>query len=231
MCHSHKLKCNRILGCCQCQGHDPCTPSITEWEKRAKDVFNCVADGSIAHNDMAKYQIYLQASIFTNRKPILGRSDTQDIMTRIKDGDHEVDSDVDDYTDPFYVPQILLDLCNSSSCYKVEWMNCGHYASECSDEYTLNIMSNEMCLGSAGKARVPPKVMDTCNLSDHKVAYKMWCDSIATPGKIISYTGGGYWKNIKSLVYTTVKIMTVVVNPFRFITVTSMHHSNIKTIN
>ena len=225
-CHSQKFRCSGVLGCSQCTNVS-CLPSVIEWEKRAKKVFNSVAEGTYVHNDIAKYQIYLETMVYTNRKVFLGRADIQDILSRIG-SDHDKDDGIDD---PLYTPDKLMEFSGTSACYKIEWMHNGHYTSSCSDWYASNIMSSMMCTQSAKKARVPPKVMDTCNLGDEDIAYKLWCKSICSPETEVSYTGPGYWKELTMVIYTTVKMMTAILSPTRIVTVTCITHGDVRTMN
>ncbi len=221
-CVGLKYKCSRAMSCSRCQGNDgPCIPSIYEWNRRAKSLVSSISNGSYMHSDVARYQIYLQSNVYSTRKTILGINDVRDILLRIDD----MEIDEHDSSDPLYLPVCLQELIQSSPVYKIEYMNNGHYISKTSDDYGVNIMSSVMCMSEAKNNKIPPKVMDTCNMNDIGTAYTLWCESINNPGVVMSATGSGYWKNIDRIMYTTLKMKTVVLSPVRMVSVTCVYHN------
>lgn len=222
-CVGLKYRCSRVMPCNRCSGCGDCScvPASYEWSRRAKSLVNGIANGSCLHSDVAKYQIYLQSNVYVTRKTILGINDVKDILSRIED----MDIGLCDISDPLYLPLDLSDFTKTSSVYKIEFMNNGHYVSIVSEDYGTNIMSSVMCMQEADKGKIPPKIMDTCNMNDIGIAYTLWCESINSPDKIISATGSGYWKQFDRILYTTLKVKTVVLSPVRMVTVTCLYYN------
>ena len=222
-CVSLKYKCTRVMPCNRCNDTQGCSciPASYEWSRRAKSLVNGISSGCSMHSDIAKYQIYLQSNVYVTRKTILGINDVKDILSRIED----LDIDLCGVSDPLYLPSDLYDFTKTSTVYKIEYMNNGHYISTTSEEYGMNIMSSVMCLQESDKGKIPPKIMDTCNMNDVGTAYTLWCESINNPGVIMSATGSGYWKHIDRILYTTLKMKTVILSPVRMVTVTCMYYN------
>jgi len=201
-------------------------PSVIEWQRRASNVFNAIRDGNIVHNDIAKYQMYLATSVTTNRKPIMGRNDIADVLNRITASVKTIP----DEGMSFFMNDEIEKFRALSHYNKVEWMTNGHYTADISDDYAKSIMSYDTCIAGATRARVPPKLVDTMNFSDYEVAYKLWCGSLDDGGKTVSYTGPAYWIDLKRVIYTTVKVMSIVMSPTRMVTATIIFRGTMKRL-
>lgn len=211
--------------CNNCHGKRDCIPSDIEWVSRAKEVFKSVCDGEYYHNDNAKYQIYLQSTVY-DTKTVITRTEIKDIFNRIieplpRNSSLRVISECTIQA----LPQPLLDMVNKSSCFKIEWMDHGRYSVITNDSYTTNIMGGKEILTIARQNKIPPKVVDTCNLNMMDMAYRIWSESLFSTGFTITYTGACFWKSESRVVYATCKMLSVMLSHSSIITVTSMTRS------
>ena len=188
---------------------------------RARQVMRCVVGGDFKHSDLAKYHLNLQSGVYAC-KPVLKRSEMQDICGRVREQHGTEESSSYKLMDLSMLPSDLKDHIGEHNIFKVEWMFKGRYASTISRRYAENIMSDVAVIDTARIYKIPPKLVDTCGLNAYDIAYKLWCGSIENPGRCVSYTGSGYWKSDKKVWYTTVRTMSYVVNTDYIITATTI---------
>jgi hypothetical protein len=197
-------------------GDYECIPSGHEMVNRAKKLFGHVLSGSFLHNDHAKYQLSLQSNVYGGRC-VLGRKEMADVMRRIS-------SMVVMFVplgDLGALPECIKDHVGEHPTYKIEWMYNGRYGCTMSESYARNFISEKRIMGVCKEFGIPPKLVDMVGLNEYGMAYKMWCESLFNPGVNISYTGSGYWCDDRKVVYTTARMMSVIVNHEYIITATT----------
>jgi len=89
------------------------------------------------------------------------------------------------------------------------------------DSYAMNIIPEESIVTVSRRLGVPSKIVDTCGLADSTMAYRMWCESLFSPCTPVTFTGVGMWMGDNIVCYTTVNMMSVIVNHDYIITATT----------
>jgi hypothetical protein len=177
-----------------------------------------VTNGTLLHNDHAKYQLNLQSNVYGG-KAVLTRVDSRDIFERIVAyrrlaGEFPIG-------ELAALPTPMKNHVGENPVFKIEWMCNGRYLVSMSDDYANNIILETEIAETSRKHGIPPKLVDYCGLSDYDMAYRMWCESLFCPAHPVSYTGVGFWTSDKKVCYTTVRIMSIVINHEYVITATT----------
>lgn len=205
------------MDCEKCSsGSHECVPSGHEMINRAKKLFGHVLSGSFLHNDHAKYQLSLESNVYGGRC-VLGRMEMKDVMDRIS-------SMVIMYIplgDLGALPSALKDHVGDHPTYKIEWMYNGRYGCTMSESYAKSFITEKRIMDISKEHGIPPKLVDTVGLNDYSMAYRMWCESLFNTGVNVTFTGSGYWAHDHKVVFTTVRIMSVIVNHEYIITATT----------
>ena len=221
VCTRKKMGCDRVIPCSTRHCED-CEPSDREWVTRAKRVFQEVRKGAYHHNDLSKYQIYLQSLVF-DTKGVLTRQDVLDIFGRLNNQYQEsiVAVAIDQKTMDD-MPTMMKDLIEGAEVAKVEWFQAGRYKVSCSPGYETNFTSTKEILQMANQYRIPAKLVDTSGFNQFDTAYRVWSESLYLPGVVIAFTGPAYWKGDKDVFWTKTRVLSYVENHDTFMTVTVM---------
>ena len=222
-CSSSRMQCSRTIPCTQCGKEECCIPSATEISLRANDTLKNVWDGKYFHNDHANYKLYQQIYRLQKRLPIK-KVEFADICGRVKALTYSPYRAIFNHMD--HLPVNLKQFISTSSCYKVEWMFDGLYACQTSVRYGENFMSDSDIIKFSKNQSLPPKTVDYCRMSKDGVAYKLWVESITNEGKVVSFTGSGYWANSSSVKTTQMEMMTCLLSYHSMISVTTMSASD-----
>lgn len=193
-------------------------PNSNEMSTRAKRLNSSVMTGELLHNDYAKYQLSLEANVYGGR-PVLGSAEMEDVIRRIHSYQSGPVIRVGNISD---LPDELKYHVGDHPVYKIEWFFNGRYGCTVSMEYSKHFMTEEEILGIARKYGIPPKLVDSMGLNDHEMAYKMWVESLFSPGICVTYTGSGYWRGDNQLLWSTARVMSVIVNHEYLITATTV---------
>jgi hypothetical protein len=220
-CSGNKVSCTKIVPCDRCMrskdDHSTCMPSLHEMVSRAKVIFKQIQSGGFVHNDHAKYQIYLENSMYCS-KSMMKRSEIKDMFKRISKA-HDMATGAIDYNVD-NLPSPIKHLLDGQEHYKIEWMDNGRYLVKASDTYKTNFLPVEKVIDMARKYGLPPKILDMCNLNEYDMAYKMWAESVANPNVTVTYRGTAFWVKLNLISNTTVKMVTVMINPMAMISAT-----------
>ena len=194
---------------------------------RAKQLLKAFHNGEFIHQDVAVYQLYLE-SMEMSGKQLIPRVDVRDIHRRVVMIQPLHPSFVASNF-AYELPSIMMNIIQQYPVHKVEWFKDGCYILQPSSQYEETIMSKEDTMRISEMANIPPKMVDTLNLSDWKVGYKMWTQTVAYPMRLVSYNGHGYWKEDKVVCYSTVKMITAVLTGTRMVTVTGIKRGTVYT--
>lgn len=215
LCTVRKRRCGGRLGCSHCGEDEVCEPQEDEWIERAKDVGVRVKANRIAHHDLAKYLLHFQAASYNGC--LLYGKDTSDVSRRVHAGEL---LPMISPLGPF--PLDVMAFLNTSPFHKLEWMNEGQYVAELSEGYQKYILPETVMYSIARKTKLPPKLVDTCNLAFATRAYETWVASIDYPGVIAEFTGAGYWRDGK-VMWTKVRMMSLRFGLCGVLTATVIH--------
>lgn len=205
------------MGCDNCSTHVGCLPSSFEFSKRATLLKSKVYTGESDHNDICKYQLHMQASTYTFKSP-LGQINANDIFKRIENITHVVGQEESEHV--FHIPEALKLMIGEEPVHKIEWFLDGHYLPVTSHGYNSAILNSKDLMRVSMLHKIPPKLVDTLNLNDYLVGYKMWVESVKYPMMQINHTGSGLWRDGNYVCYMTVRMMTVVISYNHSITAT-----------
>ena len=227
-CSKGKVSCTKLLPCSRCNktncAEDMCQFSIHERQSRCKVLLRSINAGMFGHCDLVRYQLHLQSCMYeltTNLK----RGEAKDIFDRIH-GNQVVEAKRIDY-DATQLPQVILDMIKDKPNFKIEWMDNGRYTVKASLTYKKNFLPNERLIELAKKGNIPPKLIDTCNMNEFDMAYSMWLETVVNPGVIVRYTGTAFWSHDRILADTSIKMVTVIMNPMSMVTATVVGKSQI----
>lgn len=174
-------------------------------------MFKELRNGEYYHNDLARYQIYLESMVFET-KNVLTRQDVLDIFNRVARFDAMdtrsqysfENATVDD------LPEFMRDFVAQSDVVKLEFMGMGRYKVIVSDLYETHFMSGNEIIEIAKANRIPPKLVDTCRFNQYDMVYRVWSESLYIPGSVISYTGPAIWRGDNKLAWTTMRVMSYI---------------------
>lgn len=220
-CTRCKLGCSRTLHCKKCGEGHKCIPGKLESTIRAKRLYSLVSAGEFLHNDFARYQLSLESSVHGG-KAVLGRLEMPEVHRRI----YAPVASVIPVGDLSALPDCLKDHVGDHPVFKIEWLVNGVYHCVTSNSYASQIISGEEIMEIAKRHSIPPKIVDTLGLNDFEMGYRMWCESLFSPGLCISFTGSGFWREDGRLMYTTARIMSVIVSHTYIITTTTVGRGN-----
>lgn len=221
-CSKGKVSCTKMIPCTRCEkaciaDESICGFSVHELGSRSRVMVRSVYAGTFVHNDIARYQLHLQCNMYS-LKNILQRNEAKDIFGRLLvDGvtkDARIDYDMEKLADP------IKDLIKDASHFKVEWMDNGRYMIKASMAYKKEFLPDDRLIEVAKKFNVPPKLIDMCNLNEFDMGYHMWLESIVNAGVVVRYTGTSLWVHSNKVQKSTVKMVTVIMNPMTMITAT-----------
>lgn len=229
-CSRFKVLCSKTIPCLRCErcddGAAECGPSQHEMISRAKVVTKQIQAGGFPHNDHAKYQLYLQVTMYCG-KSIMGRTEVRDMFKRISTtmlaSNETMNYNVTNLPDP------IKHLIHERPHFKIEFMDNGRYLVKTSDSYKANFLPEDKMVEVARKYGIPPRLLDTCNLNEYDMAYRMWVESVSNPNMIVRYTGTAYWSHDKIIAYSTIKMVTVIINPMSMITATVISRGSMYT--
>lgn len=174
--------------------------------------------GGVIHNDYAKYQISLEVNIHGGRTYI-NRDDIKDMFTRISS--ITIPHPWVPIGELSELPICIKNHIGERKTFKIEWMFTGRYMCSMSNDYATNMIVEDKIKSISLKNGIPPKLVDYCNLVEYDMPYRMWCESLSAPGSVVSYTGTGFWNSDKKVCFTTVRIMSIIVNHEYIITATT----------
>lgn len=223
-CSRYKVSCSRVKGCAKCKGDNLCEPSSHEIVTRSKTLFKQILLGELIHNDYVKYQLNLQSTVY-GCKAVVARKDMKEILHRISK------ASIPDYGpevgDLSKLPEDIKNHIGDCPTFKIEWMRNGRYSCAMSEPYGTNFITENRILEIAKSYSIPPKIIDESGLNDYDVSYKMWIESVFSPCTNITYTGSGYWKGDNKVCYTTVRMMSIIINHEYIITSTTVGRGSI----
>lgn len=115
------------------------------------------------------------------------------------------------------LPALMVDVLHtySDSHWKIEWMYKGGYVTMKSDVYKAKFGTNK-----TSRKDLYTKIVDTMGFSHWDVAYKMWLESLRSPGQVIKYEGMAYHLDTKKTGVQTARMMTMVLDYQHVITLT-----------
>lgn len=221
-CSDFKVKCDKILGCSRCKKYGDCEPSRYDTTTRCRFLSRSILTSVFTHNDLSKYQLSMQANVFGGR-PCLGRAEMKDVLGRLEASGYEK------RTIPLgiisYLPDELKSFIGDHSVYKIEWMLNGRYVCSMSEPYGENFVTEQEVIDIGRVHAYPPKLVDTCGLNEYEMAYKMWLETLFHPLNGVVYNGSAYWKEEKVVAWTTVRMISAVINYEYIVTVTTIGRS------
>lgn len=223
-CSKYKISCSRVKGCDKCGDRHECKPSGHEAVSRSKMLFKNIMLGNLIHNDHVKYQLALETNVYGG-KTIIGRKEVKEIKDRISKNTfylYDVPSG-----DLGKLPEQLKLHIGECPIFKIEWMRNGRYMCAMSEGYGLNIFTEGEIISISKNTGIAPKLVDECGLTQYDIAYKMWVESVFSPCTNVTYTGAGYWKSDNSVCYSTVRMMSVVINYEYIITATTIGRGSV----
>lgn len=159
-------------------------------------------------------------------KPCLGKTEMKEVRCRISRIDQE----------PGPIMGVLADLplpiklhIGDHETFKVEWMLNGQYMCAMSESYGMNFMTEKTMVEIARIHGLPPKIVDGIGLDDYDIAYRMWVETVFSPCTSVTYTCPGIWMTDKRVCYTTVRMVSLVINHTYIITGTTAGRGKIYT--
>lgn len=221
-CSELKVRCDKVLGCSRCKKHGDCEPSRYDITTRCRMLSRGIFTSVFTHNDLSKYQLSMQANVFGCR-PCLGRGEMKDVLSRLEESGYGKN------TIPVgiisHLPDELKSFIGDHSTYKIEWMVNGKYVCSMSESYGDNFLTEQEIIGIARVYAYPPKLVDTCGLNEYEMGYKIWLETLFHPLNGVVYNGSGYWKAEKEVAWTTVRMISAVINHEYIVTVTTIGRS------
>lgn len=208
----------------KCKGSDSCEPSGHEIVTRSKVLFRQILLGELIHNDYVKYQLSLEANVY-GCKSVLARREMKDVLQRICNGG--ISSFGPEIGDLSMLPDEIKKHIGDCPTFKIEWMRNGRYSCAMSEPYGVNFITEKRILEIARSYSIPPKLIDEIGLNDYDMAYKMWVETIFSPCTNVTFTGSGYWMGDNKVCYTTVRMMSVIINHEYIITGTTVGRGSI----
>lgn len=229
-CSRFKVLCSKTIPCKRCskcdEGAEACMPSVHEMISRAKVIVKQIQAGGFLHNDHAKYQLYLQATMYCG-KSMMGRTEVRDIFKRISNtmtANHQsINYNLAN------LPDAVKHLIHERPHFKIEFMDNGRYLVKASDTYKTNFLPDEKLVDVAKRTGIPPRLVDTCNLNEYDMAYRMWLESVSNPNMVVRYTGTAFWSADRVIAYSTLKMVTVILNPMSMISATTISRGSMYT--
>jgi len=220
-CFKNRKFCERVIPCCQCESKGKsCSASSTELVARARAVYKSICKYEYVHNDYVLYALHLQATFYGIKSPIF-RTEVKDISCRIMQADrqHGIVTIPNLKTAP--LPAYLQEMVQLSNCYKIESMDStGEFFIQSSPNYSINFISPDQVMGYSKRYSVFPRLVDSIGCTEHDAAFKMWLESVRTPGQCMVYKGYCIWRDMKQLIPTTIFVSSCIVSMSQILTVT-----------
>lgn len=220
-CSRLKIKCNRERKCNHCGDRHGCTFSANEIPTRAKLVLGNICDGLYYHNDIIKYQLYLQGCHLNTRKMIKS-TEARDIYKRITQKFGEERGSFKVFTLDV-LPQKFRQLIAGTPIYKVEWMFGGSYKIHASDNYQADILDSATIIDTAREHKIPYKLIDFSNTRSLDVYYKLWIESVFTPMNIVEIPIDVFFRKRFEVEKCTLKMITFINSFDSMITLTLIY--------
>ena len=208
-----------MIPCKHCRDIHTCEPSDRQLGNGAKMLLQEVVRGDILHNDFAKYQLNLQTQVY-GTKMVLSRSDSAEIFHRIIKYVYTIPAPP--MGNLAAIPHCLKEHVGEHKTFKMEWMGNGRYLVSMSNSYAENVTKDYEMAEICKKNGIPPKLVDYCGLGDYDMAYRLWVESLYSPGVTTTYTGVGFWRGDSSVCYMTVRVMSMIINHEYLITATTV---------
>lgn len=192
-------------------GHE-CIPQDDEMIKRARIVMGMLAKGEIEHVDLGFYFLHSNAN-YQHHKVFMKRKDVMDCASRL--GAMWPLIPMEQIPEPV-VDKLPVELEGMmKGMFKVEWHYDGKNIVHVSPEYRSRFNYN-----FKGNKAIYKKCVDTLGFDDCTMGIKMWLESISRPGKVITYQGIAYAKDIGKPIIQTVLMVSLVWDYHHFITIT-----------
>ena len=167
---------------------------------------------------MALYTIQLSAAR-QHKKSLLKKADFKDVQSRVVikyPEAKEIPEEMKMGCLPSLMVAFLADNSKTNN-FKVEWMYKGGYKTAKSDVYSARYGTNKVA-----RRDLYTKCVDTMGFGYWDAAYKMWIESIRSPGQIIKYEGMAYHLDTKKNELQTAKMMTLIIDYQHMITITTI---------
>lgn len=223
-CTRMKMSCSRSLGCNHCKDRHGCTFSDMEIVTRSKSVYRNICEGVYFHNDIIKYQLYLQGCKVYTRN-IMKSTEARDIYSRLT---YNLGNSRGNFK-AFNIeslPTMFQDMIKKAKYYKVEWMFNGSYKVHVSDIYAEEIIDGQSILDVARQNRIPYKLVDFCNSNSLDCYYRLWIESVFAPMVTSEMKVGIFLRKSFKVVLMNMKVVTQLVGFDSMITLTILHENH-----
>lgn len=190
---------------------------------RGKSVYRNICEGVYFHNDIIKYQLYLQGcNVFTRN--IMKSTEARDIYTRLvskygKSRGNFISFNIES------LPRQFQDLIKNAKYYKVEWMFNGSYKIHVSDSYNEEIIDGQTVLSIARQQKIPYKLVDFSNINSLDCFYRLWIESVFAPMVVSEMKVGVFLRKSFKVGMMNMKVVTQVTAFDSMITLTVLHES------
>lgn len=227
-CSVARIRCSKDLPCSRCERLKiKCEPSYRDNEVAAQDMFVAVI-GRDTWYAQAKLLIALQANACGSRLR-LPRNELLELRSQVPEYSQRITTTprVGVIAD---LPHELKMFVGDNSRFKVEWLIASRYHVMMSDGYAEDVIDDATIRAISSAKSIPPKLIDTCNLSNREIAFSMWNNSLIYPKTGVKYTGSGVCKSDCKVTYITVRMMSDMINPEYVVTVTTVGSTRIQTL-
>jgi len=213
----------------RCDGAFPCKRCVTlcveclpnDAMARVSLVFSAVSSGRIVHHDLARYTLNAQSEYYGVRA-IDGKQQQIHIRERVvkKWGMNENEVFKPEYNE---LPLPLKSLCNkyaADNAIRIQWMVLGEYISSYNKEWTDNFMGPVEIESYAKSSNCPPLLLETFGCGNYRVAYSLFVESLNTEGEEVFHQDMVYWRSVKTMRKSTIRMKTVIIDRSRIVNVT-----------
>lgn len=148
---------------------------------------------------------------------MLRRADFKDVHSRVVVQYPESKEPIPEEKKMEQLPEKMMEFFKEwpDSVWKIEWMYRGGFITAKSDIY-----SNRYGPSLTSRKDLYTKIVDTMGFSKWEMGYKMWVETIRTPGQVVKYEGLAYHLDKKKTGFQTARMMTIVLDYQHIITVT-----------
>lgn len=192
---------------------------------RGKSVYRNICEGVYFHNDIVKYQLYLQGCKVYTRN-IIKSTEARDIYTRLV---ANLGNSRGNFT-AFNIeslPQKFQDFIQRAKYYKVEWMFNGSYKIHVSDSYASEIIDGQAVIDTAREHRIPYKLVDFSNSNSLDCYYRLWVESVFAPMVMSEMKVGIFLRKSYKTVLMNMKVITQLIGYDSMITLTILNESTL----
>lgn len=222
-CSKLKMSCSRAMNCNHCKERHGCTFSEMEIITRGKSVYRNICEGVYFHNDIVKYQLYLQGcNVYTRN--IMKSTEARDIYKRLTSTLGASRGNFKAFNIES-LPQKFQDLVGNAKYYKVEWMFNGSYKIHVSDEYAEEIIQGQTVIDTARQHRIPYKLVDFSNTNSLDCFYRLWVESVFAQMIVSEMKVGVFLRKSYKVVLMNMKMITQLVGYDSMITLTILHEN------